>query len=218
MAIHSEIITVLGRKGQGKSYFAGALLEQRLDKRFVILDYGMEHVGFAYAHPNSVIVPVTGENQGRINWLSLLEDYYGLVVVPYKITDLQFTVEANKLMHAIMEVENRRILFEEVHNIAPVQGIMPGFSRIVSQGRKHRIDIIACSLRPADVSKALLAQSDEFYLFNVTEPNALKYLERCGLPVTDLPHLKARVAIRYNGQAGVYKLVRAPDRRIPHYG
>ena len=216
--IANRITLILGRKGSGKSYYAGSVMEELIastGKGFFIADYGSEHLGLVYAHPGAALVPVKREALGRIKWGELVRKYHGIVAFPYKISNEDFSAEMDKAMHAIMDVENRILLVEEVHNLAPLTGIMPGFARIVNEGRKYRIDLIACSLRPANIHKSLIAQADEYVLFQVTEPNALDYLQRAGLPVRELPLLAPRVGLRYvPGFAPEY--VRARSRRFPH--
>jgi hypothetical protein len=216
--IQNKIVITLGTKGTGKSYWTGYAFETACNKPFVVVDYGREHVDLARLHPNAKICPIKEYMLGSINWHALLTRYYGLVCFPYKITDDQFSEEMDRLMLAIVDLENTLVLCEEVHNLAPLNRIRPGFKRLVDQGRKHRIDLYACSLRPAAIDKALVAQSDEIVLFRITEPNALDYLERLGVPVDQLPTLPDRVAILFNTATREQRLITAGVRRTHHYG
>jgi len=219
MALRSQIRVTLGRKGQGKSYLMGADMEQRVSKPFVIIDYGQEHFSFAKAHPNAWLLPIQADMIGRINWHALLERWHGLVVYPDMIAFDVFTEEVDRLMFAILDVGGRVVMVEEVQELAPQFGqVKPGFRRLIDQGRKHKIDILAASLKPAEVSKTLIAQADDFILFNIHEPNALDYLKRCGIPIDQLPALPQFVAIYFCPQTGELRRVRAGERKFKHYG
>ncbi len=217
--ISSQIRVTLGRKGQGKSYMLGFDMEQRIKKPFVIIDYGEEHFAFANAHPNAWLIPIQESMIEKIDWNALLKRWHGLIVYPDMIAFDVFTEEIDRLMLAIMDVGGRVVMVEEVQELAPQYGqVSPGFRRLIDQGRKRKIDILAASLKPADVSKSLIAQADDFILFNIHEPNALEYLRRCGLPVDKLPQLQKFEAIYYCPQTGEIRRVKAGKRKLKHYG
>ena len=217
--ISSQIRLTLGRKGQGKSYLLGFDMEQRIKKPFVIVDYGEEHFSFSQAHPNAWLIPIQEHMIEKIDWHTLLKRWHGIIVYPDMIAFDVFTEEVDRLMTAVLDVGGRVVMVEEVQELAPQFGVVKtGFRRLIDQGRKHKIDILAASLKPADVSKALIAQTDDFVLFNIHEPNALEYLRRCGLPVESLPQLPQFVAIYYCPQTGEIRRVKAGKRKLKHYG
>jgi len=217
--ITSQIRLTLGRKGQGKSYMLGKDMEGRLKKPFVFVDYGEEHLDFCKAHPNAWLFPIKDFMLGCIDWPDLLTKYHGIIVYPDMISFDEFTEEVDKLMHAILKAGGRTVVIEEVQELASqLRGIMPGFKRLVNQGRKKKIDILAASLQPSQVSKILIAQCDDFILFNIHETHALKYLSLCGMPSEMLPDLPKFEAIYYCPQTGETRRVRAGKRRIKHRG
>jgi len=217
--IQSQIRLTLGRKGQGKSYMLGSDMEGRLKKPFVIIDYGEEHLQFSKAHPNAWLFPVKKKMLGEIDWEANLLENHGMIVYPDMIAFDEFTEEVDRLMDAILKVGGRTVVVEEVQELASERyGIKPGFKRLVNQGRKKKVDILANSLQPAQVSKILIAQCDDFILFNIHEMNALNYLRLCGMPSELLPGLPKFEAIYYCPQTGEAYRVKAKKRRIKHEG
>jgi hypothetical protein len=68
------------------------------------------------------------------------------------------------------------LVLEEADQIAPVTGMSPDVARTISQGRHLNIEIIGTTRRPAEVTRLLTANADEYFVFRIQEPTDLTYL------------------------------------------
>ncbi len=68
------------------------------------------------------------------------------------------------------------VLLDEADSFAIPGQEGPCFKRMVRRGRHAGIEIVACSQRPALVSRSLTSQADEVYVFRMQEPKDLAYL------------------------------------------
>lgn len=77
-----------------------------------------------------------------------------------------------------MIVENTTIVVEEVDLYCSPVWEPPGFSDCIRRGRHKGVSIITTSRRPAEVSRLLTSQADEFYIFRFSEPRDLQYFSQ----------------------------------------
>jgi hypothetical protein len=68
------------------------------------------------------------------------------------------------------------VLMEEADEVAIPGQEPPIVKRLIRRGRHHGIEVVACSRRPAEVSRRLTSQARELYLFSTQEPKDLTYL------------------------------------------
>jgi len=76
------------------------------------------------------------------------------------------------------------VLLDEADMVAQPGQEPDVFRRVVSQGRHAGIEVIACTRRPAEVSRLITSSAHELYIFRTQEPRDLAYFR--GLLAADL--------------------------------
>ena len=215
-----ETITIVGKKGSGKSYYAGYILECllfRTKKPFVILDYHKEHLGFTDIAGVKKF-KLTEDYIGRINWKRLILSCKGLIVYPEKVYRHLVNQEFSEICRVIMEIENTLLLVDECSNLAPNNAIDENFELVVTEGRKFGVELISADQRTQQIDKTILSQSSKLVCFTMFEENDLSHVKGIFPDVNQLRHLKRFLALEYDSDKGTIRKVRAGKRVVKHYG
>ena len=160
-----EVILVFGKSGEGKSY----LVKHQLlvgKPRVVVFDTVREYHG-TILHSFSEFVEYFSKEPQEF-FVSCRFD-----------TKLEYVYAAR----ALWEIENVYVVLEECDNYMRSTTFSdPGhpFTKIVTQGRHKRINIIGITIRPHLVSVSLRSIVTHAYVFRHTEPSELAYLEEWG--------------------------------------
>lgn len=160
-----DIRVVLGRGGSGKSYLVASWLK-RSRGRVLIYDPNGEDL---YAKGATVI-----ETAGA------LVDAYRAEHPPRRIAWRGLATMGRDAFEWCNEVawaaENLTLVWEEVDGVSDAGKLPDRAFKLVNQGRHRRIRLIACSRRPARVSRDLTANASRLVVFRTREPRDLKYL------------------------------------------
>jgi DNA helicase HerA-like ATPase len=163
------IRVVLGQRGTGKSTLARQLVAD--ERRLLIFDPMAEHDALRLDYDD---------------FAAYLDDNGDNDPLRVALTDL----DAGEEFCAFAWVLSGRrpglaVFIEEADLIAPPGQEPPILRRLIAQGRHRGVAVVACSRRPAEVSRFLTAQAHELYLFRMVEPRDLAYIRAfCGADVS----------------------------------
>jgi len=156
--LNNYIITIIGRKGCGKTTLAKELLTLT-EKPIVIIDTIKEYtIGLdiyitnlhKYFRRHRFIIRLTPENEP----------------------------ELNRILNFVYTKGNCQVLIDEAGYWQTPYYCPAGIDRILRYGRHKGIDIIQVVRRPAELNRLSTAMTDVFYVFKTTEPKDLEYLGR----------------------------------------
>ena len=138
--------------------------------------------------------------------LDNLAEYEGIIVTSFEaaksffeniknkkfnlVLRFQTDEDLNETLNYIFKNGNICLVAEEVDFISNAYGNNKYFEKILKYGRHKKIDLIAISRRPAEVSRLLTSQSDEIISFRQNEERDLDFLEKRGFDREKLRSLK----------------------------
>ena len=155
----TEIITVLGQRGSGKSSWVQKALPDI--PRFIIWDTLGEYNGYPESKTKQELFDyVWDHNAGvlQVIYNSIDDEDFGFVCgLCENLGDLTFIVE---------EVDNYA-----TPNFMPIE-----LKRLLKYGRHFGISMIFVSRRPAEINRLITSQSQRFICFTIIEPGDVRYL------------------------------------------
>lgn len=191
----SRIISVIGRKGSGKTTLSKQLAATY--SRKIIFDFADEHPGkYVTSSENFVAFDKKFPDQSINIRFEINEDMDEIAEITEEVLRHLYTknLNTNKLKGTVL-------VFEEAQFFFPQKILSSSLSRILTVGRHAGLNIIANTQRPAIVSKTLLSQSDEIYCSFVWEKYDLKYLQSVvGDEVLQCSTLENGEFIRFDGK------------------
>lgn len=82
------------------------------------------------------------------------------------------------IMQMCFDVGHCTLAIDEVDMFCNPYVIPPTFRRLLARGRHDNLNLLWTARRPQEVSKLLLSQSDEFYLFQMHHPADVDYFRQ----------------------------------------
>lgn len=164
MKRENEIITILGKKGGGKTSIAANLTNSLT--RLIIFDYNREYEkGLIVTEPTQLVQQLQKYYQSSFRMIYRPDDSL--------LIDEHFDGFA-KIAYAM---SNYTVVIEEIDLIASA-GFMPeGLHKIVNYGRHKGINVIGLSRRAFKVPRDLTSNSDRVIVAGpMNEPRDIKYL------------------------------------------
>lgn len=180
------IISIMGRKGSGKSTLVREIVNSGDFPRVFVLDtngeYGVED-GFQVFHNVGAgaraMVRVRNKPEFR---LSLRDKDTGRLI---------------RLLEVAFEIPDTLVIIEETHFYASPSFLPEELSSLVRLGRHRAISQIYVSQRPSGLNRNLTSQSDFIVTFRQTEPRDILWLAQVAgggaEDVRTLPDYKVRV-------------------------
>ena len=165
----NKIVTVLGRKGTGKSFFVKNQLLSKF-RRKIILDSQDEY------NTGVKIYNV----KDTIKYLELNYEKPDFNII-FKMSEFrEYFEDIEKLFKAVWLVGDLTIVVEEANIFCNPYFISPALNILLLRGRHKNINQLYISQRPANVHKNLLGQSDVLFLFQNPLFNDWKIFKQLG--------------------------------------
>jgi len=172
----TEVITVLGQRGSGKSSWVKAWIQDRA--RFVLWDSQGEYEGYTQVNNREELFEELQQHHKWIFRLVFNSD-------TNSIEDFEFACEA------AAAAEDLLFVVEEVDEFATPQRIPEPLARLLKRGRHWTVDMVFVSRRPPEIHRLVTSQSQRFVCFRILEPGDIRYLKGIIGSVADqLPDLE----------------------------
>jgi hypothetical protein len=226
-------ITVLGRSGTGKSYYTGYLLEQSVpdfdlavhmdieDEEGGLSDQDNEH------DPLYLTLTVDKDTANALDWVRVLWNHRKVRVVPDDLTHDEiremFAAICRAVMRLCKDIRPELTAFiscDEAHNILKEHDFPEAVERAITGGRKHGVETLFCSQRPALLPTTLISQADKRVYFALSDDNDIKKVNKtASFPGDKLAKLPARKAIVENKATGQWEELETDGigRKRPHF-
>jgi hypothetical protein len=224
-------VTVLGRSGTGKSYYAGWLLEQTVPEFDVAVHYDIEdeETGLSDRQndPLYKTLRVDKERADRLNWLKVVARHRKIRVVPESLTEGEMRALYAEICRVVMALckDHKPDLTafvgcDEAHNILKQANFPSEVERMITGGRKHGVECLHISQRPQLLHTTIISQADKRVYFGTSDNNDLKKIDKSSnFPAHKLKSLPSRTCIIENKDSGEWTEVDTDGvgRRRPHF-
>lgn len=149
----------MGKRGTGKSYLVKQWCRQY--KRLLVYDPQGEYT-------DGVIIDDLAELKKF--WIKVYRKNFRIIYRP-----IDAEGEFEPICRLVWECQNVTFIIEEVQSFCNPQSICYDFKALIAKGRHRDIELIGITQRPAEISKLLTSQTKRMCIFNVTDPNDVKY-------------------------------------------
>ncbi len=160
---HAPIITVLGKRGSGKTFLTKSAIIPRLPSPVFILDSLAEYKGgVVYGSVDAWYERLNIDLQGCRHWI-------------YRLTD---DSQVDLFFKAAWHFQGCSVVIEEADMFCSPYSTMESLDKIIRYGRHKAITMVFISRRAAEISRNITAQSDEIITFRQTEPRDIAVLNQ----------------------------------------
>ena len=163
MAAEKKVTLIIGKRGMGKSYLAGKLIEN--ERRLLIYDTLSEY-------ETGVIFDTEHAEKLKEFWRHVYRRNFRLVYRP-----LNPQAEIDEIAELVFALGDMTFLVEEVDCYCTSYQISDAFAHIVQRGRHKNISLIGVTQRPFGIHRLLTSQAKEIYVFGTNEPRDRDYLK-----------------------------------------
>ncbi len=219
-------ITILGRKGTGKSTTLAVLAEELLMEGVPLVLVDPQDEFYTLAQRYDLLVagrsshtslPLDPSKAGALAEFSLTHNLPVVLSLPKYSPEERFTLLRCFFQRLWMLEEDLRkpyfVFLEEAHTYLPQVGTTPVFdilSTIFLLGRKYGLGTIVATQRSQKIHKDSLTQSDTYLLHKVSHPKDIEvYEELVPLPAKEVRAMIAR--LRKGSAIAVYE-----DETLPN--
>lgn len=162
------ITTVFGKKGTGKTTYAAKMIAERdRGKDCLIVDLFDQFSGYPLIN---------------------LETFYYHAVHGFPKNPVRLAIyelgDFGNVCKVVAAMKNVLLVVDEVDFFDSATKQVREFKRLIHYSRHYRVDLITTSRRPANVSRDLTSQTDDFIIFTLSERRDLDYF---GAMAEDLP-------------------------------
>jgi len=212
-----QVIFVGGKRGSGKSYTAGVMMEEleRLGLQYVCFDTLDAHGGLTELGGVESITPIRGESVNMTKLTQKLRDSEKSLIInlsqlPLDQQQRLIGEYCESLLSTDMNGRGLMTLFEECQDFVPQMGRPESFHSIVrlcKLGRSKGYGSALISQRPAAVSKEALSQASIYMVHNVINTkdiNALKEQMSFGTDTTRIEKILDGIGASEPGEVVVY--------------
>lgn len=197
---------MLGRKGSGKTTQLCKLLSlPEFGNRAVLID-PPDNIDFGVAVEDLRSMEVMLERQADKKFRLRFSD---IEAIEFGSQDDRNYWQVEAITQMCFDIGNCTLAIDEVDMFCNPYGIPPTFKRLLARGRHDSVNLIWTTRRPQEVSKLLLSQTDEFWLFQMHHPADVDYFRNfmaferdqvLGLKVGESIHWTAGEPRAYAGQ------------------
>lgn len=212
-----QVIFVGGKRGSGKSYTAGVMMEEleRLGLQYVCFDALDAHGGLVELGGVERITPVRGESVNMVKLTNKLRDTGKSLIVniseiPLEQQQSLISEYCETLLSTDMDGRGLMTIFEECQDFVPQMGrpeSFHGIVRLCKLGRSKGYGSALISQRPAAVSKEALSQASIYMVHNVINTkdiNALKEQMSFGTDTSRIEKILDGIGASEPGEVVVY--------------
>ena len=212
-----QVIFVGGKRGSGKSYTAGVMMEEleRLGLQYVCFDALDAHGGLSELEGVERITPVRGESVNMLKLTKKLRDTQKSLIVniseiPLEQQQRLISEYCETLLSTDMDGRGLMTIFEECQDFVPQMGrpeSFHGIVRLCKLGRSKGYGSALISQRPAAVSKEALSQASIYMVHNVINTkdiNALKEQMSFGTDTSRIEKILDGIGASEPGEVVVY--------------
>ena len=161
-AAEKKVILIFGKRGSGKSYLAGKLIEN--EKQLLIFDTLSEYT--------------SGVVFGKENYREFISFWRERYRRPFRLIyqPLNPDQEIEQIAELVFFLGNITFLVEEIDCYCSSFQISESFAHIIQRGRHKNITLIGVTQRPYGINRLLTSQAKEIYVFSTNEPRDREYL------------------------------------------
>ena len=212
-----QVIFVGGKRGSGKSYTAGVMMEEleRLGLQYVCFDALDAHGGLDELEGVERITPVRGESVNMVKLTKKLRDTQKSLIIniseiPLEQQQSLISEYCETLLSTDMNGRGLMTIFEECQDFVPQMGrpeSFHGIVRLCKLGRSKGYGSALISQRPAAVSKEALSQASIYMVHNVINTkdiNALKEQMSFGTDTSRIEKILDGIGASEPGEVVVY--------------
>jgi hypothetical protein len=160
--VEKKIILIFGKRGSGKSYLAGKLIEN--EPRLIVFDTMSEY-------ENGIVFGAEEYERCLEFWRKVYRQNFRLIYRP-----IRPDVEIGQICDLVYTLGNCCFLVEEIDCYCSSYQISDTFAAIVQRGRHKNITLIGITQRPYGIHRLVTSQAKEIYIFNTNEPRDREYL------------------------------------------
>lgn len=158
-----KITLIFGKRGTGKSYLAGKLIEA--ERRLLIYDTLAEY-------EQGVVFNTEQADEFFEYWRHVYRGNFRLIYRPLNPQE-----EIDEIADLVFTLGNMTFLVEEVDCYCTSFVISDAFAHIIQRGRHQNISLIGVTQRPFGIHRLLTSQAKDIYVFGTNEPRDREYLK-----------------------------------------
>lgn len=206
----SDRVSIFGRTGSGKTFFAKHWLLPHYD-RYVFWD--IKHESTDIEHDIVVNNPKQLKNS--------IKNYNKILYQPTSPTDKDF----DDICKIIFDSKNNALYVDEAAMVSTPTKILYNHKVLVTQGRSYDVGIINVSQRPRDLHNTLISESEHLFVFALSlETDVLKLRQQMGVAADEIYYLPEYHFLYHNvklNKSYVFKPIKVPtteelkERKIP---
>lgn len=223
--------SIIGTSGTGKSWYSGYLLEQAVPNfDFAVhFDIEDEELGLSSTEtdhePLYKTVEIDEELFGNVDLLRVLYRNKKIRVVPQDLVMEESREVLGTLCAAAMKLgeEGHGSVFvsvDEAHNLLSEGNLDERVERLITGGRKHKVEFLSITQRPQLIDKTVLSQSNRRCYLRVDEQNDIDKINKVStFDAERLKNLRDRRVIVENRDTGETTEINTEnlERKRPHY-
>jgi DNA helicase HerA-like ATPase len=212
--------------GSGKSYFAGYLAEQLYfnNKRFIIFDIKADHIGLLALKKVKLLKIKPQTHYSFFKLANYIKKGFSFVVVPtQKCGSDEYIQQCLMLLDVLFNSKcSVTIFIEEAHRYNESPRKPTKIVDIVArEGRKYKTNLTFITQRIQEFPSVLWEQCKVTYLFKITHPATLRYVENFIPDIKNInPQLQKYDVLEYNHVSGEWRIIKSYEivRKTKHYG
>jgi hypothetical protein len=172
----SKQITVVGRKGSGKTELAYLFFDEYPFDRLAIdpnrdLKMPDEHLELASPVPTHWPGEAFNRARERAGWK---DDKRQTLYYPPDFYEADYREEMDRALGMAFAHRRTCVFFDECHEGAPATGTPPHMRRALRHGRHQDLFLILATPRPMTVDPLVITQADYLYVFDLPGKNDRK--------------------------------------------